>query len=262
LDNYYEFIDSVYEAEKRIAELDTEIKKIELGQRYIVIFNRRLANFLGSVRMYIDQSQHDLSSLNMTECSKEDFHRLTNEQYDKYIGYQIMELLRNYLQHEGIIIEGITYLTPLFTKEMEYHNLLINIEYKSLKAMGRYKSKIKLDEQLAALGAKGFNLIWFIDEYIRGLITVHSNFLNLVSEKTKSSKKMIDNILLKCYANCIPEEVGVFGEEQDFLLHYNYVKNFKQYIPVLKECSKEKMYFRSTDCIQGNLERIEIRYKL
>lgn len=263
LDNYYELISEMQKAEIELLEQEQGAKRIALGQKYIVLYNRKLSNLLCSVRMYIDQTQHDLSTLKIEECTQDDFHRFTSEQYDTSIGYQIMELLRNYMQHQGLTIEGITCIKPLIQDNSAYYNISINIDYKKLKSIDKYEKKILLDNILANSGAEKFNLLWFLDEYISGLDKVHKNMMGKLSEKIDSAQKVINQILEKYYGSSgIPEEIGFLGAEQDFLLQYNYVKKVVDYIPKLKDCYAGKKYFRSTDCIKGNFQQNTIRYNL
>lgn len=259
LDNYYEFISEMRRAERELLEREQGIEKIELGQKFILLFNRKLSNLLCSVRMYIDQTQHDLSTLKIEECSQDDFHKFTAEQYDASIGYQIMELLRNYMQHQGLIIEGITCIRP-FVQDIDYFTISINIDYKKLKSIDRYEKKILLDSILANSGANTFNLLWFLDEYISGLDKVHKGMMEKLSGKIASAQKVINQILEKYYGGIdVPEEIGFLGAEQDFLLQYSYVKRVADCIPELKDCYGEKKYFQSADCIKGSFQRNTIK---
>lgn len=54
LDNYYEIELEVLEAENKLMEVEDKKQMISMGQKYIVNLNRKLSNFLCSVRMYID----------------------------------------------------------------------------------------------------------------------------------------------------------------------------------------------------------------
>ena len=262
LDNYYEFISEMKNAEIELLKLENENERVALGQKFIIMFNRKLSNLLCSVRMYIDQTQYDLSIIKSKECSKDDFHRFTSEQYDKSIGYQIMELLRNYMQHQGLIIEGITCIRPLF-RDNDYYKITIDIDYKKLKSIDKYEKKILLDSVLSNSRARTFNLLWFLDEYICGLDKVHKSMIEKLSEKIVSAQQLINQILEKYYDNLgIPEEIGFLGAEQDFLLQNSYINKVADFIPELKNCYGEKKYFRSANCITGNFQSNTIRYNM
>ncbi|MDF2804938.1 MAG: hypothetical protein K0S61_4843 [Anaerocolumna sp.] len=113
------------------------------------------------------------------------------------------------------------------------------------------------------MGSKSFNLLWFIDEYILGLKNVHKRFLDMLSEKIKYSQEAIQKTLVKYWDNkSIPYEIGVFGKEYEFLLQYSYVEKASKSYPKLVECYNEKKYFKTTDCIKGNFEKIVIKYSM
>lgn len=262
LDNYYELISEMRNLEHKFLEQEDRNEMVILGQKSIVMFNRKLSNLLCSVRMYIDQTQHDLSILDIKECSKDNFHEFTSEQYDEYVGYQIMELLRNYMQHQGLIIEGVTYIKPFF-QDIDYFKVTIDLDYKRLKSIEKYEKKILLDNVLKNSGAKNFNLLWFLDEYILGLSKVHEKLMKQLSEKITFAQNRINNILENYYTNIdIPDEIGIFGLNQDFLLQYSYVKKVAECMPKLYNCYEQKKYIRSVDCITGNFQKTSIRYKM
>lgn len=62
--------------------------------------NRHLTNLLSTTRQYLDQNhKHIEPLLGGTDVS---FKKLTNKEYDSSLGYRVMELLRNYVQHRNL----------------------------------------------------------------------------------------------------------------------------------------------------------------
>lgn len=258
LDNYYEFVLEVDKVWKELLEAK-EKQIVSIGKKSIVTFNRRLSNLLCSVRMYIDQTQCELSRLNLNECTKDDFHSYTSERYDNSISYQVMELLRNHMQHQGLIVDRITFMKP-FCDNQEYIFLVIDIAYKRLCNIERYEKKIFLDNILKDMNVNTFNLLWFVDEYVKGLEIVHKKLMEKLLKNISCAQNEIELILRRYYEK-IPSEIGVFSDENDFLIQYNYVLQASD-IPKMIDCYEGKKYFKSSENITGNFQSNRIRYNM
>ena len=259
LDNYYEFVLEIKETQAKLLKIQ-ENEMVNVGKKSIIAFNRRLSNLLCSVRMYIDQTQHELSKLGIKECTKDDFHTYTSEMYDSSVGYQIMELLRNHIQHQGLIVDRITLIRPFFDNNEEYIFLIIDIAYKRLCNIEQYEKKIFLDNILRDMNVDTFNLLWFVDEYVKGLEIVHKKLMEKLFKKIVDAQNQIESILKRNY-NQIPSEIGVFGYGDDFLLQYNYVLQALN-IPRIVDCYEGKKFFRSSERVKGNYQKNTIRYNM
>lgn len=260
LDNYSDFVLEMKEMQEKLSKAQ-EDEMVSVGKKAIVTFNRRLSNLLCSVRMYIDQTQHELSSLGLEECTKDDFHGYTAEQYDNSVCYQIMELLRNYIQHQGLVVDRISFINPFFdNNKEEYIFLVIDIAYKRLRDIEKYEKKILLDNVLKDMNVDTFNLLWFIDEYVKGLEIVHKKLIEKLSKVILDAQLEIEQILKKVYSQ-IPSEIGVFGQEDEFLLQYNYVVHALS-IPHISDCLEGKKYFKSSDRLKGNFRKDTIKYNM
>jgi hypothetical protein len=72
--------------------------------------NRRLVNLLATARLYIDQVPHSLSRLFGEDRAIPDaFDAMKSREYDGFVGYRVMEALRNYLQHRSLPIHVISH---------------------------------------------------------------------------------------------------------------------------------------------------------
>jgi hypothetical protein len=106
--NYLEFEKELLSrAADAMVKLETEYKDVYEVQ---LAFNRRLANFLGSAKMYIDQLPQELLSDNAfpgisTSAVKEVF----SSQYDASAEYRFMEALRNHVQHQGLPVHWVQF---------------------------------------------------------------------------------------------------------------------------------------------------------
>ena len=72
--------------------------------------DRRLANLLTACRLYLDQSDHGISTL-FGKGSPElaGVKAFKNGLYDAHWGYRLMEALRNHVQHSGLIVHIISF---------------------------------------------------------------------------------------------------------------------------------------------------------
>src|SRR5262245_58290155 len=71
--------------------------------------NRRLVNLLTTCRLYIDQIPHNMNLIyDKDSLQSNDTKKQMSVEFDSNIEYQIMEQLRNHVQHRDIPIYGIT----------------------------------------------------------------------------------------------------------------------------------------------------------
>jgi hypothetical protein len=80
-------------------------------------FGRLVANLLTSTRSYLDHSPHHLAVLG-SDVSKS-FVEKTNTAYKAEFGYRFMEALRNYAQHRGAPLHGVSWHSQRVERETE-----------------------------------------------------------------------------------------------------------------------------------------------
>jgi hypothetical protein len=137
--------------------------------------NRRLVNFLSTARLYLDQVAHELSTLYGAESSAvTTFRAACSTEYDGRLGYRAMEALRNYSQHRGTPIHGLTYSSTPTGEGEEWrrlHTLRATIDLPRIAAEGGFKEPVL--EELRARGDKA-ELKPLVREYMTGLGRLHS----------------------------------------------------------------------------------------
>ena len=75
-----------------------------------LLLNRRIVNLLSTCRLYVDQVKLSVNrSSTHVGCTLAQAEEVFSEQYDKALGYEIMETLRNHVQHRSLAISGILY---------------------------------------------------------------------------------------------------------------------------------------------------------
>lgn len=199
------------------------------GAKEIVILNRRLFNVLNSIRMYRDQVLHDLSGLDSQ--MKSEFEKETNRQYDRTFSYQIMEFLRNFIQHQGLIIERITATIPFSKKlnnELWYY---VEANYPAIEKIEKYEKKIK---NPPASKMEWLNLIVVMREYYSQIIELHNYFRFITEERYKVAIQYLRKTVESVYGDLPVKSVAFLGKEnqddfQDFLLQMVYVERLKEY---------------------------------
>jgi hypothetical protein len=147
--------------------------------------NRRLVNLLTTCRLYLDQTPHELASLNDPALGAA-FKRQAGVEYDSRLGYRVMEALRNYVQHRDLPVGGLSYHSawvPEQTREWRRHIVQATIAIDTLKDDTNFKQNIL--REIEAEGEK-LNLKQLVREYISGLGSVHSTLRGHLAPRVKA----------------------------------------------------------------------------
>lgn len=279
--NYYEWEKEIKDSydfflANQDSSPDCNKRQLQFGHKEIIIHNRRLNNFLSSVRLYQDQTLKNLSSLEkltrMTSLEGQ-FKKKTNELYDRSLAYQIMEFIRNYMQHQGLIVTKLTVFIPFFNRVvgaiLPYH---VEIDINELRSVKGFDNKINRKRELNDLTDKWLNLIGLVREYYKLLVELHDKLREITSSASSVSSHSsnlgastslatmvsgtsvassilgratgeIHNILEKYYKDsAIPSFAFESSETNEtFLLQ-------KTYLKAIEERRKEDYQLRACDC--------------
>ena len=108
IDNYLEFETDLLDAVARAMVRGVANWTAFQTERNQV--NRRIVNLLSSCRLYLDHTRHHLSNIdNGSGVIANAIKATTAAQYDSSLGYRVMEALRNYVQHRGYPLHGLTF---------------------------------------------------------------------------------------------------------------------------------------------------------
>ena len=107
VENYIELETTLLEIAAR--QMITRTFEYNEFQRYRNLIIRRMCNYLSLSRMYIDQTSHHISQI-FKKRSKQytQFIEEVSKQYDSYLGYRVMDALRNFM-HRGYPIQGTSF---------------------------------------------------------------------------------------------------------------------------------------------------------
>lgn len=250
---------------------DCDLIMKEHGTKEIIILNRLLFNVVNSIRMYRDQVLHDLSGLGGD--LKSDFEKETNRQYDKSFSYQIMELFRNYMQHQGLVIERITAIIPFFNREVGKELLYFaESNYTSIKNIEKFDKKIKNKPETNEK-MKWINLIGILREYYTQILDLHKHFRKITEEILNKSITNIQENVQSVYGNLSVKIVAFYGKKdceelQDFLLQMTYIERLKKYrekdvtIDTTQYYTASKCFLESDNINVSNSVRCNFRYNM
>jgi hypothetical protein len=152
------------------------------------LFNRRLTNLLTSFRLYIDQTDHDVSTA-FGNPSKEldSIKQFKNSLYDRHFGYRFLEELRNYVQHCAMPVQMIRYESDLAGDSKNY----VRFSIKPKMAIDQMESPEKLKrtifEEVKSRGGL-IDLRQPVREYVSCLILLHGELRKIFADKFRESR--------------------------------------------------------------------------
>jgi hypothetical protein len=170
-------------------------------------FNRRALNILTAVRLYHDQSHSHVRVIFPDEPERwGELKRAFSEEYDQYLSYRTMEALRNYAQHRGLPIQGLTMgsrwldsQTP--ASRLEF-NAATNIIISELESDSKFKKSV-LEELRQVGGSKGVvDVRPMVREYIQSIASVHEKFRGMSDPLVEESLSLVEEWKGKYKKHC------------------------------------------------------------
>jgi hypothetical protein len=192
IDNYFELEQSLLsEALQALVFFGYERRVMQEAQTRI---SRRIINLLSSTRLYSDSlPRHAKKVLAASSGSLANVLNAPSKAYDTYLGYRVMEALRNYSQHEALPVHN---WSVGGHKDMSVTPMTVNFSVSPALNIERLKaSKFKksvLDELMALKGK--IELKPFAREYIEGIGEVHHTFRKETELLQKESVDLIANV--------------------------------------------------------------------
>jgi hypothetical protein len=137
-------------------------------------FTRRLGNLLQTCRAYLDQTDRLLKSMGRDDLASA-FQEFRRNEYDGNFSYRFMEKLRNYGQHRGLPMHGVTFhsrwedIDAKDDKRMRV-TMLGRVNLAEIRQDSQFSSSIlrELDEGISSL-----DISKLVREYVGGLSAVH-----------------------------------------------------------------------------------------
>ena len=154
-----------------------------------VLLDRRLVNVLTSCRLYLDQTDHGLSTVFGKSSSEATaVKEFKNRLYDSHWGYRLMEAVRNHVQHAGLPVQRITFDSCLIERANSSYAEFTVYPQASLKTLSedkQFKRGIlqelqEKDEQLDLRGP--------VREYMSCFVILHDKLRQTIKPVVEAAR--------------------------------------------------------------------------
>jgi hypothetical protein len=209
LNNYLEFETNLVEmAARMMVKQTTKYAGFQAERRLI---NRLLINLLTASRTYLDQTPHHISDIFGKESEVfNDVDKEISYKYEKYLGYRVMDTLRNHVQHRGSPIHSVTYESRWVGERPTGRLLHLYIPKLTTKYL-QEDDKIKKAtlKEIESLGNE-IDIRPFIRQYIQALVEVNGKIREILRPHINTWEQIIRGAIRQ-YQNKCPDEKTVLG---------------------------------------------------
>jgi len=209
-------------------------------------FNRRTINFLTAAKLYIDQAKHHIKAFFADNPGAgEALDRAFTDEYDGHLGYRVMEALRNYSQHRGLPLQGLSHHARWLNmntpeRVMEF-NVSLNLVTAELTADGKFKASVL--KELHDRG-KTIDIKLMIRQYVECLGRAHTRFRELVKARIDAARATLVQTAAEFTAICTESDpligLAVAQQHEDgtyTVLDY-YPSQTLEYLDILQNRSR------------------------
>lgn len=238
LDNFAEFeLELLRLAE---ASLIWSERDLQGSMQQRLTLDRRLVNLLTSCRLYLDQTEHVMSGVFGNPSQQlDDVRKTKNELYDTYLGYRVMEALRNHVQHSGLPVHVINYQRIRRKGDgPDYWDFIVVPESEIRILAENEKFKVRVLRELQKLGEK-LDLRRSVREYVSCFIQLHEKLRETISGRLATARSI--------YQDSIIEFSTFNGEELQF--------------PSLVKCNEDGTTNEKVALVGGFLSHYDALYK-
>lgn len=177
---------------------------------------RRIINLLAACRLYLDHVMHNIGEI---YGGKSDLASLVKakkkEQYDNVLAYRAMEALRNYAQHRGIPLNGITWGASLVGEEQGNPVQHIVRPWLRIGELAEDSAiKPSIIAELKAVGEK-VDIRPLIREYVDCIGRIHGVIRAGLDADSVRWKTALDNIVEQFKATGDVDLIGLVVAEMD-----------------------------------------------
>ena len=211
LENFYEYETELLSIASRMMIFNNDDHVVMSRERNLV--SRRIVNLLTSGRMYTDQSvQHIKKIYGITSSNLDIIKKEIKIQYDKSLGYRVMEALRNYVQHRGFPIHSIKFIYSSVDIDNDFQLLyraipLINIA--KLDEDSNFKKRV-LEELKNIQHNDWVDVKPLIREYIEGICNIHEKVRETIRPDLLIWERILDDTIEK-FQNKFGKDVSLTG---------------------------------------------------
>ncbi|NLF41306.1 MAG: hypothetical protein GX587_01275 [Bacteroidales bacterium] len=211
IENYYEYETELLAIASRMmiyGNADYLLMRNELN-----LISRRIVNLLTTGRMYLDQSVQHVDHIYGKKATNYDIVKKSiSIQYDQYLGYRVMEALRNYNQHYGFPIHNLNFSQKLVEVDSSFHLLfkpIPSIDIQQLKGDGHFKNEVLLEIQ-DIYDNKLVDVRPLIREYVEGICNIQEKIREIAHNNITTWEQNLDDAIEK-FQNQYGNEIGLAG---------------------------------------------------
>lgn len=180
IQNYLEFeCEALVMAQRHVVELRGSYSAGQFERQHL---NRRLSNLLSATRLYIDQVNHSLASMNPDLLTPLESKR--REQYGDKLGYRVMETVRNYTQHQELPVHNLYISSTAENIGSQEYSVSRAIPMLDVAEFAKY-DRMSASGRLAAKELERYGrevaITPLVREHVEGLGAVHEEFRQLVA---------------------------------------------------------------------------------
>jgi len=172
--------------------------------------NRRLSNFLSSVRAYLDRLERFSKRKEDKQLLVDPIKSARSQAYDNNLSYRFLEGLRNHTQHYGHGIRSLTFSSRWVDREAGEAIRNVPLFHVDTDEIERAKLvKKSIIEELRLVGKK-VNLKVHIKRYVSLLGEIHSEFQKLFRKRKEEIDSEINSAIQE-YLSLFPDEDPPYG---------------------------------------------------
>ena len=178
------------------------------------LINRRLMNMLSTARAYIDHQEHSTEQVfGKNDVRAIACNRRFDESYDRFLGYRVLEALRNYSQHFGFPIHVVRYSSHVErdgSRTQLRQTISPIVDVSTLKADKKFKAAVL--RELEVLGTN-VDLKPLILDYMAGLATAHKYFREEAPAAAKRSNETLEGLIERWKSESADDQdtIGLFA---------------------------------------------------
>lgn len=195
--------------------------------------NRKIINLLTTCRLYIDQVSHNINEIYGSNSQQTQmFKSQLSREYDSVFGYQVMEAMRNYVQHRNLPINQIdTNMRWIEIEDKKFckHTVKLNIDVEELLKDKKFKASVlsKLQEQGSSV-----EFIPLMRQYLESIGTVHLKIRELLKSDLVTWESEIYQAITLCKKSTADEisYISASASPDDSNISVEVVEIFEDFI--------------------------------
>ncbi|MES2039626.1 MAG: hypothetical protein V4495_17500 [Pseudomonadota bacterium] len=251
VENYIEFEETLLKTgihDMILGNLDHQWFYINRG-----IFDRRIMNLLTTAISYSDSAKHHLNIIFSRDKNKvEQAMASFSQEYDTRIGYRTMCKLRNFVQHQGLPVHGMSYKSHWLDQSGKAKGLLRftvdpYLQTEELRAGAFNKTILK---ELEAQGEK-IELKPMIRDYVEGLSKAHATIRQSINEYIDFSNEVLEKSVLS-FQEAFPDEGSIVGLAA---VTCDENQSYKNDLAIIREPDAHRAYLAKKNPALVNLAR-------